>query len=48
MLADREWTVQHVVLPALRHLRPPERLATENAVIEVADLTALYKVFERC
>ena len=46
--ADHEWTVQHRLFPALRQLRPPASMARDNSVIEIADLTALYRIFERC
>ncbi len=47
--AEAAWTVEHVVYPALRGmLAPPPRFASDKAVVQIADLHDLYKVFERC
>lgn len=44
-----QWTVEHIVYPALRGMfRPPGRFATDKSVVQIADLHELYKVFERC
>jgi DNA mismatch repair protein MLH1 len=44
-----EWTVAHVLLPALRtHFQPPAAFATDGTVLQVACLEQLYRVFERC
>ncbi len=41
--------VQHSLLPALRGaFTPPASLQEEIAITQVADLEALYKIFERC
>lgn len=43
-----QWTVEHTLFPAFkRHLRPPRELL-DGAIIPIADLPDLYKVFERC
>lgn len=47
------WQVKHVVFPAMmRYLVPPQSLAEGGkdnaAVVHVASLENLYKVFERC
>ena len=44
---DHEWSVQHVVIPAMQQLlRPPKSLTT--AFVEVASLERMFRVFERC
>ena len=41
--------IEHTVMPSLRkELMPPESLLKEGAVLQLADLHELYKVFERC
>lgn len=48
-LADHEWMVRHVVLPAMRgHLRPPKARAGDGSCVQVASLERLYRIFERC
>jgi DNA mismatch repair protein MLH1 len=48
-LETREWTAEHVILPALRSVMvPPRAFANDGTVIQVAALEKLYKVFERC
>ena len=43
------WTARHVLFPAMsKHLRPSKALATGGAVLQVACLQQLYRVFERC
>jgi DNA mismatch repair protein MLH1 len=43
------WLAEHVVFPALRvRLQPPLRFATDGTCVELASLSTLYKVFERC
>eukprot|EP01123_Difflugia_compressa_P013193 TRINITY_DN5988_c0_g1_i1.p1 TRINITY_DN5988_c0_g1~~TRINITY_DN5988_c0_g1_i1.p1 ORF type:complete len:129 (+),score=21.92 TRINITY_DN5988_c0_g1_i1:2-388(+) len=45
----REWTIEHVFLPALRHrFIPPQTASEDGSVIRVASMEKLYKVFERC
>lgn len=47
--AASTWALQHRLYPALRlYLAPPAYLVATNAVVEVASLPKLYKVFERC
>ncbi|XP_031570425.1 DNA mismatch repair protein Mlh1-like [Actinia tenebrosa] len=44
-----QWTVEHVLSPALRTgLVPPARFAEDGTLLQIANLTELYKVFERC
>lgn len=43
------WTVEHVIYPAIRqHLLPPPSFAVNKVLLQVATLPNLYKVFERC
>ena len=43
------WTVQHVLLPAIRRgYEPPSFHASNGAVVQVACTEMLYKIFERC
>ncbi|EGD72233.1 hypothetical protein PTSG_00253 [Salpingoeca rosetta] len=43
------WLIEHAVAPALRSMFfPPRSLADEGAIVQIADLKELYKVFERC
>ncbi|KAJ3332191.1 DNA mismatch repair protein [Blyttiomyces sp. JEL0837] len=47
--AQYRWTVEHVIFKALRQWYfPSNRLAKSEAIIQIADLPELYKVFERC
>ncbi|ONK57686.1 uncharacterized protein A4U43_C09F3030 [Asparagus officinalis] len=47
--AQREWTIQHVLFPAMRlFLKPPNAMATNGTFVQVASLEKLYKIFERC
>jgi hypothetical protein len=44
-----KWMVEHVLFPAFkRKFWAPAALVTEGAVVEMASLPELYKVFERC
>lgn len=44
-----KWTIQHVIYPAVKECFLPPRKFLENAaVLQIADLPSLYKVFERC
>ena len=41
--------VKHTLYPIISHLLvPPKDLATKGSVVKLANLTSLYKVFERC
>jgi DNA mismatch repair protein MLH1 len=43
------WQVAHVLLPACRAgLTPPIKLAHDHHVVQLADTTQLYRIFERC
>lgn len=48
--SDKEhylWTVQHLIFPSFKtHFAAPAKL--EHYVTQVANLTDLYKIFERC
>ncbi|XP_039124068.1 DNA mismatch repair protein MLH1 isoform X1 [Dioscorea cayenensis subsp. rotundata] len=47
--AQREWSIQHVLFPAMRlFLKPPKVMATNGTFVQVASLEKLYKIFERC
>ncbi|XP_031389747.1 DNA mismatch repair protein MLH1 isoform X4 [Punica granatum] len=47
--AQREWSIQHVLFPAMRlFLKPPASMATNGTFVQVASLEKLYKIFERC
>jgi hypothetical protein len=42
--------VEHVIFRALRNnnFTPPARLSNNGAIVQIACLEKLYKVFERC
>ncbi|KAK7072700.1 DNA mismatch repair protein [Halocaridina rubra] len=43
------WTVEHLIYPAMRKsLLPPQHFAQDTTFLQIANLTDLYKVFERC
>lgn len=42
------WQLKHVVFPAMRYLQPPRSMIETKAIVHVASLENLYKVFERC
>ncbi|KAK9200379.1 hypothetical protein WN944_015576 [Citrus x changshan-huyou] len=47
--AQREWSIQHVLFPAMRlFLKPLNSMATNGTFVKVASLEKLYKIFERC
>ncbi|XP_024027068.1 DNA mismatch repair protein MLH1 [Morus notabilis] len=47
--AQREWSIQHVLFPAMRlFLKPPTSMATNGTFVRVASLEKLYRIFERC
>ncbi|KAJ8917366.1 hypothetical protein NQ315_002390 [Exocentrus adspersus] len=46
---DWKWVTEHVVYPAVKDFFIPPKSFTENAaILEIASLPNLYKVFERC
>jgi len=46
---DWRWRVAELLYPALRRrLRPPQHMAADGTILQLADLHQLYKVFERC
>lgn len=49
MLADHRAAAVQVLLKAIRkQLRVPFARATDGTVVEVASLSQIYRVFERC
>ena len=45
----KEWTVKHVLLPALRtDFVPPRARNADGTVVQITRLEELYKIFERC
>lgn len=43
------WTLEHVLYPAVKkYLLPTKQLFEKRAVLQIASLPELYKVFERC
>ncbi|XP_022932100.1 DNA mismatch repair protein MLH1 isoform X1 [Cucurbita moschata] len=47
--AQREWSIQHVLIPSMKlFFKPPHSLAENGSFIRVASLERLYKIFERC
>lgn len=45
---DQVSQLKHVVFPAMRYLQPPQSMIDSKAIVHVASLENLYKVFERC
>lgn len=46
---DWKWTTEHVIYPTIKEsFLPPKKFLDNAAVLEIADLPSLYKVFERC
>lgn len=44
-----KWIVEHRIYPAFRGMfQPPKNLSTDAAIVQIADLHQLYKIFERC
>ena len=44
-----QWTVEHVIFPAVRaSVVPPKRFADDATILEIANMPDLYRVFERC
>ncbi|KAM6592968.1 hypothetical protein CsatA_000671 [Cannabis sativa] len=47
--AQREWSIQHILFPAIKlFLKPPASMANNGTFVRVASLEKLYKIFERC
>lgn len=43
------WKQEHVIFPALRrYFLPPTSFVHNGAILQIASLNDLYKVFERC
>ncbi|KAG7157546.1 DNA mismatch repair protein Mlh1-like [Homarus americanus] len=43
------WSTEHLVYPAMRKtLQPPQHFAQDTTFLQIANLTELYRVFERC
>lgn len=46
---SESWTIQHVLLPAIRRdYEAPSAHAGNGVVVQVASTETLYKIFERC
>lgn len=46
---DWKWVVEHIVYPAIKeYFIPPKSFLENAAILELANLPNLYKVFERC
>lgn len=46
---DWKWITEHVLFPALKdYFLPPKSFVENGALLEIAKLQTLYKVFERC
>ncbi|KAK9796301.1 hypothetical protein WJX73_009226 [Symbiochloris irregularis] len=46
---QHQWTMQHVLFPALRlFLKPGRHRAADGSVVELTRLEKLYRIFERC
>lgn len=46
---DWKWITEYVIYPAIKDYFIPPKSFTENAaILEIANLPNLYKVFERC
>ncbi|XP_069989934.1 DNA mismatch repair protein Mlh1 [Penaeus vannamei] len=44
-----QWMVEHALYPAMRKtLLPPQHFAQDTTFLQIANLTELYRVFERC
>lgn len=47
--SQREWCIQHVLVPSMRlFLQPPKSMANNGTFVQVASLEKLYRIFERC
>ncbi|KAI8423107.1 hypothetical protein MSG28_014190 [Choristoneura fumiferana] len=46
---SEQWKQEHVIFPALRrNFLPPTSFVSNGAILQIANLPDLYKVFERC
>lgn len=46
---DWKWVTEHILYPAIKnYFIPPKSFVENAAVLEIANLPNLYKVFERC
>ncbi|KAG9306602.1 hypothetical protein G9A89_004799 [Geosiphon pyriformis] len=48
-LEKYKWQVEHLIFPAFRsNFDPPKSIAESRQIVQIADLPALYRIFERC
>lgn len=48
-LKAEEWKQEHIIFPAIRkNFLPPTSFVHNGAILQIASLNDLYKVFERC
>lgn len=48
-LRSEQWRQEHVLFPAIRrNFLPPTSFVHNGAILQIASLNDLYKVFERC
>jgi DNA mismatch repair protein MLH1 len=40
--------MEHTIFRSMRNFLPPRRLSNNGAVVQIACLENLYKIFERC
>lgn len=46
---NEQWKQEHVIFPAVRkNFLPPTSFVNNGAIVQIASLNDLYKVFERC
>ncbi|CAK1594543.1 unnamed protein product [Parnassius mnemosyne] len=49
MQKSEEWKQEHVIFPAIRrNFLPPTSFVSNGVILQIANLSDLYKVFERC
>ncbi|XP_048486504.1 DNA mismatch repair protein Mlh1 [Plutella xylostella] len=49
VVKSEQWKQEHVIFPAIRrNFLPPSSFVTNGAMLQIASLNDLYKVFERC
>lgn len=49
VLKGEIWKQEHVIFPAIRrYFLPPSSFVNNGAILQIASLGDLYKVFERC